>query len=526
MIQETAMTTFLLGIDYGTGGAKAALVNSENGSVAGYAFEEYPILTPKPSWSEHNAHQYWEVACRLIQKVLSEAQVSASNVGGVAVSSALPSMVIVDQYGRPLANAYNLMDKRATKIVQELKDKIGEDRIFDVSKNRLDDHPSIVNLLWEKENRPEIFSQIDKALTIDGFVTLKLTGKSSCHYSGAAFYGVAYDLLKRSFDHDLLEAIGIDAKLFPDLYTCDEIVGEVTSDAAAQTGLAAGTPVAAGQVDCNAGWVGAGAISDGDIQMNLGTCGNFGIIHSQPVFHRSMIAFNYSTDALNEPVYITVPTTTTGGQLIRYMRDQFYQAEAETEKSAGRDIYDLINREAAVVPSGAEGLVVLPYLMGERTPIWDVNARGTVFGLSLNHTRGHIIRAMMESVAYALYDSFQLIVQTGQKINTPIVLNEGGAKSVLWRQIITDVFNIPTVLVKRRTGAPYGDALLAGVATGIYKDFSVAKGWTDYIDRLEPDSANHALYLEYFKLYKNLYLHVKEDFRELTRIRSLGHIKV
>jgi xylulokinase len=126
---------------------------------------------------------------------------------------------------------------------------------------------------------------------------------------------------------------------------------------------------------------------------------------------------------------------------------------------------------------------------------------------------------MMESVAYALYDSFKLITETGQKINTPIVLNEGGAKSILWRQIITDVFNVPTVLVKRRTGAPFGDALLAGVATGVFKDFSVARGWTEYIDRLEPNADNHALYMEYFNLYKSLYLHVKEDFKELAKLR-------
>jgi len=516
------MTHYLLGLDYGTGGAKAALVNAEDGSVTGYAYEEYPILTLKPSWSEHEAFRYWEAACRLIQKVLTESKVDARDVRGVAVSSAMPSMVMVDRAGNPLANAYNLMDRRAVDIVQHLKEKIGEDRIFRISKNRLDDHPSIVNLLWEKKYRPEIYSQIYKALSIDGFISMKLTGKPSGHYSGAAFYGVAYNLLNRNFDHQLLEEIGIDSKLFPNLYACDEIVGEVTPCAGAETGLMPGTPVAAGQVDCNAGWVGAGAISDGDIQMNLGTCGNFGIIHSQPVFHDSMIAFNYTTDSIREPVFITVPTTTTGGQLIRYMRDEFFKAETEKVKSTGGDVYDLINQEAAGTPSGAEGLIVLPYLMGERTPIWDVNARGTVFGLSLNHTRGHLIRAMMESVAYALYDSFQLITATGQNINTPIVLNEGGAKSILWRQIITDVFNIPTVLVKRRTGAPYGDALLAGVATGIFKDLSISTEWTEYIDRLEPNGNNHALYMEYFKIYKSLYQHVKEDFKSLAKLRMSG----
>lgn len=516
------MGNFLLGIDYGTGGAKAALVSAVDGSVTGYAFEEYPILTQKPSWSEHDAFRYWEAACRLVQKIIADTKVSTEDIKGVAVSSALPSMVMVNKDGQPLSNAYNLMDRRATDIVQDLKDRIGEDRIFDISKNRLDDHPSIVNLLWEKENRPEIYAQIDKALTIDGYVTMKLTGKSTCHYSGAAFYGVAYDLLARTFDYGLLDEIGIGHELFPDLFTCDEIIGYVTQPAAEEIGLKAGTPVAAGQVDCNAGWIGAGSIADGDIQMNLGTCGNFGIIHSQPVFHKSMIAFNYTTDSLTEPVFITVPTTTTGGQLIRYMRDEFFQIEHEQAKVQQVDVYDLINEEAEVVPCGAEGLIVLPYLMGERTPIWDVHARGVIFGLSLNHTRGHLIRAMMESVAYALYDSYRLILETGQIVNTPIVLNEGGAKSKLWRQIITDVFNVPTVLVKRRTGAPFGNALLAGVATGLIRDFSVAKEWTEFVDRLEPDSSNHALYMEYFKLYKDLYHHIKDDYRSLSHLRSLS----
>jgi xylulokinase len=511
---------FLLGIDYGTGGAKATVIDTE-GRVLGYAFEEYPILTPHPGWSEHHPHLYWRIACRIIPKALTEAQARPAEIAGLAVSSALPSLVLVDRDHDPVHNAYNLMDRRATDQVQWLKDNIGEQRIFEISKNRLDDHPALVNLMWERDHRPGDFRRIHKALTIDGFITLKLTGRPTCHYSGAAFYGVAYDLLGRRFDGDLLERIGIGGELLPDLYRCEQIVGEVTPAAAEATGLPAGTPVAAGQVDCNAGWVGAGAIEEGDIQMNLGTCGNFGIIHSDTEFHRSMIAFAYTTDSEN--TYITVPTTTTGGQLIRYMRDNFYPLELAREKGSGADTYDLINREAQAVLPGSDGLVVLPYLMGERTPIWDVHARGTIFGLSMNHTRGHVIRAMMESVAYALYDSFDLIKRTGRRINTPIVLNEGGAKSPLWRRIITDVFNEPTVLVKRRTGAPYGDAILAGVATGLFKDFSVARQWTEYIEPMEPDPKSHAIYMEYFALYKNLYEHVRDDYRTLAALREKHH---
>ncbi len=511
---------FLLGIDYGTGGAKATIIDAE-GAVLAYAFEEYPILTPHPGWSEHDPQLYWQIACRIIRQAITQAKVHPRDIKGLAASSALPSLVMVDRQHRPVHHAYNLMDKRATEQVQWLKDHIGAERIFEISKNRLDDHPSLVNLMWEKAHRPDDFHRIDKALTIDGYITLKLTGRPTCHYSGAAFYGVAYNLLERRFERDILDRIGIPESLLPELFRCEEIVGAVTPEAADATGLAPGTPVAAGQVDCNAGWVGAGAIEEGDIQMNLGTCGNFGIVHRDPHFHDTMIAFAYTTDS--ERTYITVPTTTTGGQLIRYLRDNVYQTELARQAETGLDPYDRINTEAEKIPPGAEGLIVLPFLMGERTPIWDVYARGAVFGLSLHHTRGHLARAMMESVAYALYDSFRLVQATGRRINTPIVLNEGGAKSPLWRRIITDVFNVPTVLVERRTGAPYGDAILAGVATGLFPDFSVAKAWTRYIEPIEPDPDRHNLYMEYFDLYKQLYDHVKDDYRALAALRQKHH---
>jgi xylulokinase len=509
--------SLLLGLDYGTGGAKAVLIDSDGKELA-YAFEEYPILTPNPGWSEHDPENYWTAAIRLIRRVIGDAGKRADSIKGLAVSSALPSLVLVDKDHRPVHNAYNLMDKRAVGEVAWLKEHIGEEEIFRISRNRLEDHPIITNLLWEKNNRPGQFGEIEKALTIDGFINLKLTGKATAHYSGAAFYGVAYNLLERKFDHHMLDRIGLDPGLFPELYSCEDIIGEVTSEAAEKTGLKQGTPVAAGQVDCNAGWIGAGAIRPGDIQMNLGTCGNFGVITRDTNFPSSMINFAYTTDSEN--TYIIVPTTTTGGQLIRYLRDNFYPMETGAEKVYGVDTYELINREAEKVRPGCEGLVVLPFLMGERTPIWDVHARGALFGLSLHHGRGHVARAMMEAVAFALYDSFRILKESGHHITDRIVLNEGGAKSVLWRRIITDVFQVPTVLVERRSGAPFGDAILAGVATGVFRDFTVAEKLTSYIEPMEPDASLHGLYMDYFGLYKDLYAHVKEDYKRLSALRS------
>jgi xylulokinase len=289
--------------------------------------------------------------------------------------------------------------------------------------------------------------------------------------------------------------------------------------------LHAGTPVAGGQVDCNAGWVGGGAITPGDIQMNLGTCGNFGVLHQNRAFPftptgYAMINFAYTVDSEN--TFITVPTTTTGGQSLRYIRDNFSPLERQAEESFGLDAYGLLNLQAQQIPPGSEGLIVLPFLMGERTPIWDIYARGVVFGLSLNHGKGHLVRATMEGVAYALYDSYRLIMASGLGIEFPLVLNEGGAKSSLWRSIITNVFNIDTVLVKRRTGAPFGDAILAGVATGVFPDFGVAKQWVQYEDPMQPDQRIHEQYMAYFAVFKDIYEHVREDFRSLARLRTIG----
>lgn len=516
------MADCLLGIDYGTGGAKACIIDTQ-GQVLGFGFKEYPFFHDKPGWSEHDPALYWSIACELIQSCLAQARIDPKEICGVAVSSALPSMVIVDRQHNPIHRAYNLMDRRAVEQVRWLKEHVGEKHILQLTGNRLEDHPSLVNLLWEKQNRPDSFARIWKALTIDGFITLKLTGKPVANYGAAAFYGVAYDLLGERFDEALLAEIGIDPAILPPLARSEAIIGEVTSEAASATGLAAGTPVTAGQVDFNASCIAAGITAEGDIMSNLGTVGNFGVVHKSREFifseiGLSMINLAFTIDSAN--TYITIPSTTTGGQSIRYLRDQFSQYEVEVERVLGTSSYDLLNLQAEKVPPGSDGLIILPYLMGERTPIWDTQARGVVFGLSLNHTKGHLVRAMMEAVAYALYDSYQLILQSGLPINYPLVLNEGGAVSKLWRQIITDVFNTPTVLVKRRTGAPFGDAILAGVATGVFKDFGVAKQWAEYVARMEPNAENHARYMEYFGLYKQIYAHVKDDFVELARIRG------
>ena len=348
--------------------------------MLGFAFKEYPFYHDKPGWSEHDPALYWTIACAMIHDCIAQARIDPAEIRGLAVSSALPSLVMVDRNHNPIHRAYNLMDRRATAQVAWLKEHVGEARIQQLTGNRIEDHPTLVNLLWERENRPDAYRSIWKALTIDGYITLKLTGQPVANVGAAAFYGVAYDLMNERFDPDMLAAIGIDPAILPPLARCEEIIGAVTEAAAAATGLAVGTPVAAGQVDFNASCVAAGITEPGDIMSNLGTVGNFGVVHRNRDFNfspvgLSMINFAFTADSAN--TFITVPSTTTGGQSIRYLRDNFSQYEIEVERVLGTSSYDLLNMQAEKVSPGSDGLLILPYLMGERTPIWDVQRAGS-----------------------------------------------------------------------------------------------------------------------------------------------------
>ena len=249
--------------------------------------------------------------------------------------------------------------------------------------------------------------------------------------------------------------------------------------------------------------------------MNLGTSGNFGIINERDAFDSRMgINVIYT-----EKQYVVIPSTMTGGQSLRYLRDNFSPLERTIEAEAHINAYDLLNREAEKIPVGSEGLIVLPYLMGERSPFWDADARGAVLGMSLNHTRAHLTRAMMEGVAYAMYLSYAEIKEDYQ-INYPIVLNEGGAVSDIWRTIITNVFNVPTALVKNRGGAPYGNCIIVGKTCGVYDSYEIAREKAEYVKYMEPDPAKHEVYMDYFETFRRAYDNLQSTYKDLADIRK------
>ncbi len=512
----------LVGLDYGTGGAKACVM-APSGDVLGYSYEEYPLVHEKPGWSEHDANRYWPVAVSLIQSALQAAGVPGGEVAAVGLSSALPSLVVIDAAGAPLRPAINLLDRRAFEEVDLVRSVVGEQRVQALSANRLEDHPGLVNLVWMMRHEPRLFSAVRTALTIDGYVTYRLTGARTVNRSAAAFFGVAYDIRKGRFDADVMRLLGLPVELLPEVVGCQALIGGVTSAAAHATGLREGTPVVGGQVDCNAGWIAGGAVRPGDVQLNLGTSGVLGVVHDSEDFlfsqsGQKMVNIPYTTAP--ESVYSAVATTMTGGQALRYLRETFGSVEQQVGGVLGVSPYDLLTLQARDIPPGSEGLIVLPYLMGERTPIWDSAARGVVFGLSLHHGRGHIVRAFMEGVAYALHHSLSVLLDGGLEISWPLIMNEGGARSDVWRRIVTDVLGVSTAVLKSPVGAPVGDAILAGVAIGELSGFEVARDWAKYGEVLVPDPEVHERYLELCDLYRRIYSDVKEDFALLRKIST------
>lgn len=514
------MGEFLVGSDVGTGGTKS-VVMATDGTVLGTHYIEYPLMTAKTpqdrfpgAKAEHDPEWYWNAVADTIQASIQQSKVNPKDIKGVSISALSPACILVDKQLRPLQNAHIWMDRRASAECDWLKREIGEERIFKLSANPTDPYYATAKVMWEKNNRPDLYKQTYKFQTAADYPCMKLTGKAVTDYSNASLIGIAFDMVNRTWDKGLIEEIGLDPEKFPEAFACDEVIGEVTKEAAARTGLAAGTPVVAGTVDCNAAWVAGGAIDAGSTQLVMGTAGVLGVVHDEPTFTRDMITIVHTADSRRK--YTTLAALVSCGALIRYFRDNFGQLERTAEAMSGVDAYDLLNKEARDVPPGSNGLIVLPYFMGERTPIWDTNARGVTFGLSLDHGRGHLIRALMEGAGYGLLHNFELMRESGVKMNLPIVLSEGGANSAMWRQIIADILDVECVFAQSSKGAPVGNAVAAGVGVGIYKSYDVVKDWVQLGARHTPDPENHARYRKLYAIYRDLYPLLKEQFVRLA----------
>jgi xylulokinase len=503
------MKDIVIGIDIGTTSAKAIVCDAQ-GTVLAEASQEYPTHYPHPNWAEQDPEEWWRAACFVLRQILTDRRIDARRIAGVGVSAQAPTIVPVDSAGRPLAMAQLWLDRRGEVECAWLAQTIGEEKIASINGGRIDPYYFAPKLLWIKNHAADILDATRQILLCNGYVIHKLTDAFSLDLSQAPL-SLFFDSAKLHWSEKLLEQMGLEMTKLPPLRPCSEIVGEVTPAAAAATGLIAGTPVVAGACDGAAAALEAGVVDVGDAVEMTGQSTVLLISSERPYLGNQLIPLVHAAPGR----YLTIGATVASGGALRWFRDTlFLNEEASNKESA----FERMTALAATSPIGSNRLIFLPYLYGERSPIWDSAARGVFFGLSLATTQADMIRAVMEGAAFALRHNVEAAAAGGFALKSLGCVG-GGAKSALWNQIKADVLNRPLTLPKVGVGAPLGDAMLAAAGVGLHPSVEAAVqtmlrlGGTYW-----PNATAAVRYEEFYNVYLQLYPQLVSTFHQLATI--------
>ena len=493
------MQKWLLGIDIGTSACKVALFSPE-GHVAAQGSGDYKVFYPEPGWAEQNPEDWWTAVCGAIRSMLAESHIDAADISGIGIDGQGWSAIAVDKAGTVLCNTPIWMDTRAHEICSEIKDRIGEDTFFRICGNPFQPAYTLPKILWYKKNRPEVYRNTYKILQSNSFIAYRLTGAMTQDVSQGYAYQ-CFDMRTGCWDQVACDLLGIDINMLPDIYPCHQVVGTVTKEAAALTGLAEGTPVVAGGLDAACGTLGAGVIHPGETQEQGGQAGGMSIcMDAYQADPRLILSFHVVPD-----LWLLQGGTVGGGGVIRWFEQEFGASERAEAAGTGASSLTVMDREADAVPVGSDGLVFLPYMAGERSPIWDTKAKGVYYGIDFAKTRAHFIRASMEGVAFSLKHNLDTAESAGADVQVLCAMG-GAANSRVWTQMKADVTGRKIVVPSSDTATTLGAAILAGVGTGVYKSFEDAVARTVVIRREHvPDMEKHEKYRESYKLYISLY---------------------
>lgn len=502
------MKKFLLGIDIGTSACKVAVFSKE-GQVEAAASGEYPVYYPKTGWAEQNPDEWWSSVCKTIKRVLEIGQIKPDQIAGIGIDGQSWSAIAIDAEGKVLTNTPIWMDTRAQEICDRMNAEIGQDRIFELCGNVLQPSYTTAKIIWYKENLPEIYERIYKILQSNSFIAYRLTGAITQDISQG--YGLhCFNMRTGKWDREMCEMLGISMDFLPEIVPCHQVVGRVTEEAARQSGLVSGIPVVAGGLDAACGTLGAGVIHPGETQEQGGQAGGMSICIDR-----------YAADPRLILGYHVVPKrwllqggTTGGGGVMRWLEKEFGDYERTVAKQKGKSSLHQFNEIAAEVPPGSDGLVFLPYMAGERSPIWDPDAKGVFFGLDFSKTKGHIIHSAMEGVAYALKHNIDIAESAGASVKELLSVG-GSANSALWMQIKSDITGKSLAVPFSDTATTLGAALLAGVGIGMYDSFEDAVKETVKITRrYEPDMENRKAYMKNYETYLELYKDLKSIMKK------------
>jgi xylulokinase len=485
----------VLGLDVGTSGVKAILV-SPTGDVVAAAAAPLTLATPRPGWAEQDPDAWWMATVQAIREVL--ARRPGVPLAAIGISGQMHSSVFLDAAGGVIRPALLWCDGRTTAECLEITQRVGgEERLREWACNPALEGLTLPKVLWLRNHEPAAFARLAKVLLAKDYIRLRLTGALATEPSDASGT-LMYDTARRRWSREIMDAVGLPMSLLPDLGESAAVLGRVTTESAAATGLRAGTPVVGGGADNACGAAGVGVVTPGEAVSSWGTSGTVLAPMAEPCVDPALRAHTFC-HVLPAMWYLMGVVLSAGGAFAWY-RDQL----ARDLASLG-DAGERLNDEAATVAPGAEGVTFLPYLQGERTPHRDASLRGAFLGLSLAHTRAHLSRAVVEGVCFALRDSLSILQELGLAPNQ-LLLTGGGARSPFVRRLQAEVFGLAVSTVNREEGPAYGAALLAAVGAGLFPDLATAARATLERSPLEyPDPAAHLAHSAAYDRFRTSY---------------------
>ncbi|HLZ51223.1 MAG TPA: xylulokinase [Candidatus Acidoferrum sp.] len=487
----------VLGIDVGTSGTRAVVLDEQGVILASGTEEHANFASPEPGWAEQDPRDWWRAGAIAVRKALQASGVAAESIAAVGFSGQMHGAVLLDENDEVIRPALIWCDQRTDAQSKELERNLGLDRLIQLTCNPPLTNFTLTKLLWVRENEPKNWQRVRKIMLPKDYVRLRLTGESAIDVADASGT-LLLDVANRRWSNEVLGKTGIDAKLLPKLFESQEICGKISQAGASATGLRPGTPVVAGAGDQAAGAVGMGITRAGVVSATIGTSGVVFAATDRPSLD-SKGRLHTFCHAIPGRWHV-MGVTQAAGLSLRWFRDRFGAGPED-----GRDPYERLSAEAATVSAGCEGAFWAPYLMGERTPHLDPFARAAFVGLSASHTRAHLIRAVLEGVAFSLKDTFTIF----EEIHVPVErirLGGGGARSPLWQQIQADVYAHEVEILKAEEGAAYGAAILAGVGSGCWKSVDEACDATVRVaKRVSPVRESSGIMQAGYQTYRRIY---------------------
>lgn len=482
---------WFLGMDVGTGGTRAVIVDDKGKLISGASSEHAPFRTPHPGWAEQDPEDWWRAAQEAIRAAIAAAPEPKQPIAALGLTGQMHGAVMLDENGAVLRPSLIWCDTRTQPECDWLHQKIGYEKLIELTCNPALPNFTLTKLLWVKTHEPEIFAKIRHIMCPKDYVRYRLTGEFAIDVQEASGT-LLLDVTHRRWSMEVAEAAGIPASWLPKVYECPEICARISENASGMTGLAAGTPVVAGAGDQGAGAVGMGVLSPGSVSATIGTSG---VVFAATAHPTKDPKGRLHTFCHVPGVWHVMGVTQSAGLSFRWLKETFF---------AGRS-YDELTSVAAQVPAGSDGLLWAPYLLGERTPHLDPNVRAAFAGIGPTHTAAHFVRSVLEGVAYSLQDTFTLFAQLGIPVSA-VRLSGGGAKGPLWRRIQAGVYALPSEILTAEEGGAFGCAMMAGVGAGHWANLEeAAKVCIEVAQRIEPDPADVAAYKAGYAQWTKLY---------------------